>query len=133
MTEKVCLYCAGPLPKGRRKYCSQRCYIFYWQENLYPWDWNNARAVALRRTHGRCEECGSPEHLEVHHLVHLANGELRHNSPKNVQSNLMVLCREHHTQIHHPPTSPWAPGGGSQMRLLLVAEPKAITLRMEGL
>ena len=107
MTEKACLYCGGPLPKGRRKYCSDQCSASYWQENILPLWWGNAAATALRRTDGRCEECGSPEHLEVHHLVHLARGELRHNSPKNVQSNLIVLCRPHHTQIHHPPKSPW--------------------------
>ena len=107
--QKVCLYCAEPLPKGRRKYCSARCSILYGQENLYPLRWGNAVATALRRTGGCCEECGSSERLEVHHLVHLAQGERRHNSPKNVQSNLIVFCRQHHTQVHHPPKSYWVP------------------------
>lgn len=104
---KTCLYCQAPVPKGRRKYCSDKCSRRYWEEKILPLWWGNAAATALRRTGGLCEECGSSEKLEVHHLVPLAKGESRHNSLKNVQSNLMVLCLKHHTQIHHPPKSGW--------------------------
>lgn len=117
-TVKICRYCHGPLPKGRRKYCSDRCAFRYFQEVIEPLWWSSAVRVAKRRTDGRCEECGAARHLEVHHLISLEKGEPRHNSPKNVQSNLVVLCRQHHNQIHHPPKSTWTPRNTGAQRLL---------------
>ena len=103
----TCLYCGGALPKHRRKYCSTRCSIRYSQEYLEPFWWNNARAVALQRANHRCEECGSETGIEVHHVTPLGPREPRHMSPKNTQSNLIVLCRDHHEQAHHPAKSQW--------------------------
>lgn len=122
--QKSCLYCAAPLPKGRRKYCSDRCSLSYFQEKIKPFWWNRAKATALRRAGDRCEDCSSRDHLEVHHLVPLAPGEARWNSPKKVQSNLIVLCRRHHNQTHHPPRSRWA--------LIQLAEQGTMYLEVSG-
>jgi len=106
---RLCVYCGGPLPKGRCKYCSDVCSTRYFQEYIEPFWWTNARSVALKRAGGRCEECGSQDKIEVHHVVYLEPGDQRWNNPKNVQSNLLVLCRQHHEQTHHPATSAWTP------------------------
>ena len=113
MKDLSCIYCQNPLPKRRQKYCSDLCNRRYFEEVLEPLWWNNARDVALRRANHCCEECGQKDKLEVHHLIFLEPGEKRHNSPKNRQDNLIVLCRRHHEQVHHPATSPWSP----QLRL----------------
>lgn len=75
---------------------------------MAPLLWDNARLTALRRVGGRCDECGVTQRLEVHHVMPLERGENRWNSPKNTQANLIVLCRKHHDQAHHPPRSLWA-------------------------
>lgn len=101
---KTCLYCSKPLPKGRRKYCSDECSNKYFLEFIAPLWWNNAVKMALKRAKSRCEKCGIQSHLaklEVHHKRKLEPGELRHNSPKNNQDNLLVLCKTCHEMEHH--------------------------------
>jgi 5-methylcytosine-specific restriction endonuclease McrA len=60
--------------------------------------------MALARANYQCEVdgCGRRDGLEVHHKIPLEGGESRHNSPKNAQDNLRVLCRKHHEKAHHP-------------------------------
>ena len=111
MRDKRCLWCHRPLPPKKQKYCSDECGWQYWVHNIQPLWWQNARHIALERAGGRCEECGSTDRLEVHHIVPLAPWEKRHNSPKNAQDNLRVLCRACHELAHHPPAP--APAGAS--------------------
>ena len=105
----TCVQCHGPLPKRRRKYCSAVCSRFYFEQVIAPLWWSNARNMALKRANHRCEECGGKTKLDVHHVVYLEPGEPRHNSRKNTQSNLIVLCRQHHEHAHHPAKSDWSP------------------------
>jgi len=58
--------------------------------------------MALKEASNMCEKCGSEEKLEVHHNKKLEPYEARHNSPKNQQENLIVLCRDCHEKEHHP-------------------------------
>jgi len=58
--------------------------------------------MALERAIYACEECGRRGSLEVHHIIPLEASESRHNSPKNEQGNLKVLCRPCHEKAHHP-------------------------------
>lgn len=111
MSDKVCLWCGGELPKRRRKYCCDEHAIFYWEEYIAPLWWGNAKEVALRKAGNRCQwvdkegnRCERRGKLEVHHIVPLEKGESYHKSPKNTQSNLIVLCRPHHEDAHriHP-------------------------------
>lgn len=98
---KHCLWCNGELPKGRRKYCSDECANEYFERTIAPLWWNNAKSMALKKAGNKCENCGSTEKLEVHHIVSLEPWELRHNSLKNRQDNLKVLCRDCHERAHH--------------------------------
>lgn len=98
-----CLWCGGPLPKGRRKYCSDQHGYEYFIHHIEPLWWPNACRVALGRAGHKCEVIGCDGRpLEVHHIIPLRPGEPRWNSPKNAQINLMVLCRAHHEAEHHP-------------------------------
>jgi len=99
---KQCLWCNKPLPKGRRKYCSDHCGYLYWREYIAILWWPNAKAVALERAGNQCAICGRQGDLEVHHIIKLDSGESYHNSPKNTQDNLQVLCRPCHEKAHHP-------------------------------
>jgi 5-methylcytosine-specific restriction endonuclease McrA len=97
-----CLWCGGELPKHRRKYCCDEHANLYFIHYISPLWWNNARRMALERAGYKCENCGSAERLEVHHKEALECFESRHNSPKNRQDNLKVLCRPCHEKEHHP-------------------------------
>ena len=101
---KICLWCGKPLPKRRRKYCSDECADEYFVHEIKPLWWQCARAMALERANKQCEECQSQERLKVHHIEALDLWEDRWNSPKNRQDNLKVLCRACHDDAHrkHP-------------------------------
>jgi len=101
-TKRACIWCGKPLPKRRRRYCSHECDIQYFQNVYAPLWWNNAKSMALERANHQCEQCGNRGYLEVHHKEKLENGESRHNSQKNRQENLIVLCRPCHEKVHHP-------------------------------
>lgn len=101
-SRRLCLWCQQPLPKRRRKYCSDACADEYFTHLIRPLWWVNARQMALKRSGHRCEQCGAVQHLEAHHIVPLRPGEIRSGSPANVQSNLKVLCRACHEKAHHP-------------------------------
>jgi len=98
---KICLWCSKPLPKYRRKYCSDDCSDAYFRHHIAPLWWSNARMIALERAGNKCEHCGDIANLEVHHIIPLLNPDGdRHNSPLNKQTNLKVLCRACHNRVH---------------------------------
>lgn len=99
--KKLCLWCNSELPKGRRKYCSDDCSDEYFTHRIGPLWWRNAVQMALERAGNKCEDCGSVDKLEVHHKELLEPWEQRHNSYKNSQDNLKVLCRACHERVHH--------------------------------
>ena len=98
---RICIWCGNSLPKRRRKYCSDECADEYFIKCIAPLWWQNAVAMALKRAGNKCEQCDGKDRLEVHHIVPLERGEARHNSPKNNQDNLEVLCRACHERAHH--------------------------------
>ena len=57
------------------------------------------RRRILDRDGRRCRDCGKAGRLEVHHVVHLANGG------GNDESNLRTLCRDCHIRAHRRPVS----------------------------
>ncbi len=103
---KVCLWCDKPLPKGRRKYCCDECSHEYFVNKIACLWWSNAVAMAQERANYKCEDCGNKDKLEVHHIIKLDRFENRHNSPKNSQDNLRVLCRPCHEDAHHKNPTP---------------------------
>ncbi len=97
-----CMWCRRQLPKYRRKYCCDNCAHEYFIHEIAPFWWNNAVAMAKKRAGHKCEDCGKEGYLEIHHKEKLDRFEARHNSPKNRQDNLRVLCRTCHEKAHHP-------------------------------
>lgn len=51
----VCYFCAGELPKGRRRWCSEECRVQF-EGHHY---WGVARWLALREAGHQCVRCGS--------------------------------------------------------------------------
>jgi len=100
MADKLCLWCLKPLPKYRRKYCSDDCSDEYFIYNIAPLWWNNAKIIALERAGNKCEQCGETANLEVHHIIPLPNSNKRHKHPLNERTNLKVLCRRCHNNVH---------------------------------
>ena len=97
---RICLWCGESLPKRRRKYCCDEHSNLYFIHYISPLWWSCAREAALLRAGNKCECCESVEKLEVHHKIHLERWEARHNSPKNEQGNLRVLCCLCHEDAH---------------------------------
>lgn len=106
---RLCWWCGIALPKGRRKYCSDDCAYMWLNEVTARLWWTGAPGAAmpraLKKANYQCEEpsCNETKKLEVHHIIPLRPGEPRHGSLKNNPINLIVLCRKHHEEWHHPP------------------------------
>ena len=60
---------------------------------LHTPEWHVRRADALERAGHRCEECGTPYGLQVHHIDYRRLG-------REAAHDLMVLCRECHKRMH---------------------------------
>ena len=58
--------------------------------------WKNL-ADAKKLLVGQCEECGSTENLEAHHVTYPSNWF------DSTQEHLQVLCRKHHRKAHGLP------------------------------
>ena len=56
--------------------------------------WKQRRAQALHRSGFRCERCGQPGRLEVHHKIRIADGGA------DELDNLECLCRRCHFAEH---------------------------------
>ena len=63
--------------------------------------WDRVRRRELERAGYRCESCGRPGRLEVHHKTPLDKG-----GDAWAAGNLQVLCRACHRLAHERPLSP---------------------------
>ena len=115
---KQCVWCEKELTGRQRKYCSSECDNEYFRNVFALLWWSNARKLALERAGNKCERCGSTQTLEVHHKEKLGLFEPRHNSSKNRQDNLIVLCRNCHEKEHHPQIAQIVKTNKLQMKLL---------------
>lgn len=99
--------CENPLPKRRRRWCSDKC------SNVYPNNhlWRHARASVLNRDEMRCRRCGfestntGPDcelrwdnWLEVNHIVPRDGGRYGPGCHHHL-SNLETLCHACHVQV----------------------------------
>lgn len=57
-------------------------------------EWKDLKAAALKRDNYTCQDCGSKEHLIVHHKLPREDGGADH------ESNLKTLCQPCHYQAH---------------------------------
>lgn len=60
----------------------------------YPPDWELRKAKVKERDGYRCQNCGAPEHLQVHHKQPVGGGGTHH------LFNLITLCRRCHYEHH---------------------------------
>ena len=60
--------------------------------------WRRLRREVLDRDGWRCQRCGLPGALEVHHRDH--------DPTNNDRANLTTYCRPCHIETHRPPVSP---------------------------
>lgn len=65
-----------------------------YQAHLASPEWQAIKADALERAGYRCERCGSPWSLTIHHLTY------DHLGQETPEQDLMILCRECHREIH---------------------------------
>lgn len=56
--------------------------------------WQALRRQVLQRDCYRCRVCGSGEQVDVHHI------RFRSRGGADISSNLAVLCRVHHAELH---------------------------------
>lgn len=105
----TCLLCGRPLDGRARRFCSRPC-SDVWSINHY---WSAARAYALAR-HPRCEICGDPEDLEVHHRDPV--GGNRAAGCRHHVDRLVVLCHAHHAEQTRAERA--RPGAVTQLSLL---------------
>src|SRR4051812_13450841 len=91
MDQRICRICQQAFtPRaGHQMFCSRKC-----NEAARKGEWATNRKAALARDSYRCQECGSSEHLEVHHIQPLYLGGT-HALP-----NLQTLCYPHHRAKH---------------------------------
>ena len=60
--------------------------------------WRRIRREILNRDGWRCQRCGRPGALEVHHV----DGDPGNNDPDNLQA----VCRPCHIDLHRSPVAP---------------------------
>lgn len=60
----------------------------------FPYNWDEIREQVLARDEHVCGNCGSGEHLHVHHIVPLSLGGTSR------PGNLRTLCRDCHARLH---------------------------------
>lgn len=68
---------------------------WYREDYLRSAHWRARRERSLRLAGYRCERCGAPSPLDVHHLSYARIGRER-------DRDLRVLCRSCHDDEHHP-------------------------------
>ena len=71
-----------------------------WHDGGRPRQWDRIRRKVLDRDGWRCQKCGGPGKLHVHHKRELRRGG------SNDLSNLKTLCRDCHIRAHRRPACP---------------------------
>ncbi len=87
-------FCGKPLPKRRRRWCSDKCSRVYGQNHF----WGNARHEARRRDGYKCVRCESKENIEVNHIIPRM-GRGYGTGCHHHQTNLETLCKQHHQEV----------------------------------
>ena len=104
--EKYCLYCEKKMERKRyhsgtleavfhfkrRKFCGQLCMAMWMEGRVKKQNPKNSRRQSVKCRTQRCENCGTPQKLGVHHKDS--------NPENNDPANLMTLCSRCHMQIH---------------------------------
>lgn len=112
--ERMCYNCGQEIPAGRPRdgeesyFCSDPCY-----QNLKDLFWVRARAKALARSGGHCENhtaegfrCNGTTGLQVHHIIPVGTFYWLHDL--HHITNLIVLCEHCHTATKFKEYNPQA-------------------------
>lgn len=104
---EICDECGSFIPAGRKKRglttCSPKCNADKWDrikeeerkaKGIRPVFWETFKFECFRRDNYTCQECGSKEKLECHHIKPVCN------MGTNELSNLITLCHKCHTKAH---------------------------------
>jgi 5-methylcytosine-specific restriction endonuclease McrA len=67
--------------------------VIEYRDYLTSEEWAQRRAFMLKRADYRCQDCNSPESLQLHHLTYERIGRER-------ITDLLVLCSDCHTAYH---------------------------------
>jgi 5-methylcytosine-specific restriction endonuclease McrA len=88
-----CDRCGNTLRGRQRRWCSKGCSTWYYINHV----WTFARSYVLAERGRTCERCGSPDDLEVDHIVPRNGMPMATHSCLHHGGNLRVLC--HHCHI----------------------------------
>lgn len=70
------------------------------------------RRQALIRDNFECKICKSKLFLELHHISYYANGHCIIGNELNNMEWVVIVCSEHHKQIHQDLNHVWNPKNG---------------------
>ena len=62
--------------------------------------WGKVREYILIRDKYKCQRCGETGALEVHHKIHLTEGNIDDANITLNENNLVTLCRDCHFAVH---------------------------------
>lgn len=91
--ETGCGGCGQPLPKYRRRWCSDACRTAWYINHL----WSFARNEAMHRASKRCLGCGAKA-TEVDHIEERRGLPIHKPSCLHHQPNLRALCHNCHVK-----------------------------------
>lgn len=76
------------MAKGK-KISPRRRYGYYLQSD----HWQALREQALERDNHQCQNCGTQDDLQVHHLAYGKSGD-------EILEDLVTLCEDCHSELH---------------------------------
>lgn len=91
-----CIICQKTFdkPDARRKYCSNQCFLKWYQSTVQ--DWAQVRERVLKRDRG-CVQCGvKTGSFEVHHVKPISEGGMEFDI-----TNCVTLCYTCHKEKHN--------------------------------
>lgn len=92
--KKLCAWCGKPLQGRRRRWCCNDCGDAWYRSHT----WTGARGAALKRDGWKCVICGTPERLEVNHIVPRRGAGYGNGCHHHIE-NLETLCHAHHLEV----------------------------------
>ena len=96
-----CLYCGADLTGRQTKYCSPHHGDLYRRDTAtyYVVSWQEYRDKIIKRDKRKCQDCGSHQQLEVHHILPISEG-----GEVFEDDNCITLCFKCHRARHHEGT-----------------------------
>jgi 5-methylcytosine-specific restriction endonuclease McrA len=87
-----CFWCGSDVK--HKRYCGEEHRNLY--HKTFMWSYASGACLSTQKV---CQDCGSNQNLEIHHIDPI-NGGYRRVSKKNRPENLLCLCRACHDERH---------------------------------